>query len=107
VWWRERKHRDRFYGRPSQWRRWLWWRLGWDHLTVRERLAQVRAEAADCQFWLIAAEDGNDRLLAVVSEALGQLTFHDRDAPAARLLAGLLLTGPHPPADSPRERGQR
>lgn len=56
----ERKRPDGFYAYPahrSLWRR-LLWRLGFDPLSVRERLAQVRAEAADWERW------GNERAAA-------------------------------------------
>lgn len=48
-----RKDPDAFYAYPahlSPWR-WLLWRLGFDPLTLRERLAQVRREAADWKRW--------------------------------------------------------
>jgi len=49
----ERKRDGGWYAYPqhrSWWRR-LLWRLGFDPLTVRERLAQVRIEAADWKRW--------------------------------------------------------
>lgn len=52
-----RKHPGGFYAFPSHvrgprgaWKR-LLWRLGFDPLTVRQRLRQVRREAADWKRW--------------------------------------------------------
>ena len=50
------ERQDGFYNYPehlSPWRR-LLWRLGFDPLTTRERLAQVRTEAA---YWKQQAEE--------------------------------------------------
>jgi len=55
----ERQHPDGFYAYPehrSLWRR-LLWRRGFDPLTIRERLAQVRRENLDWQRWLRKAEE--------------------------------------------------
>lgn len=41
---------ERFPGLRGVWKK-LLWRLGFDPLTVRQRLAQVRREAADWQRW--------------------------------------------------------
>lgn len=64
----ERKRPGGFYAYPedaSLWRR-LLWRLGFDPLTRKERLAQVRREAADWKRWdaegRIAASEVGQRL---------------------------------------------
>lgn len=53
-----RQRPELFYAKPEHvrgirgvWKRVLW-RLGFDPLTVRQRLAQVRQEAEDWQRWL-------------------------------------------------------
>lgn len=52
-----RKSPDHFYAYPEHyhglrgvWKRLLWW-MGFDPLTVRQRLAQVRREADDWKRW--------------------------------------------------------
>ena len=51
---RERRHPTWHYTEPRALRRRLWWAFGYDPLTLRQRLAQIRAEA---DWWKCRALD--------------------------------------------------
>jgi len=73
---RERRRPTWHYNEPRTLRRRLWWAFGYDPLTIRQRLAQVRAEAADWRRWEAVASAKADHLDAAAFVALEHLGEH-------------------------------